>query len=956
MNNESQLNGVAIIGMSGRFPGAANVDGFWQNLINGVDSISRFSESELEFSAATEAEKNQNHKFVRARGVLENVDQFDAGFFNITPRDADVMDPQHRLFLECAWEALEGAGCNPADYPGLIGVYAGCSCNTYLLYNLCRDRAFAASLAANFQVGNYSTMLGNNTDFLATRVSYKLDLRGPSMSIQTACSTSLVAISQAYVSLLTHQCDMALAGAVSISFPQKRDYLFQEGSLVSGDGVCRAFDAAADGTVFGHGAAVVLLKRLSEAVADGDNVLAVIKGAAVNNDGAAKVSYAAPSIDAQADVVTMAQAMAGVDPESISYVEAHGTGTPLGDPIEVAALTRAFRNAGSTRNGYCALGTAKTNVSHLDVAAGATGLIKTVLQLQHEKIPPLLNFKSPNPKIDFAQSPFFPVEKTMDWKRGETPRRAGVSAFGVGGTNAHVIVEEAPVLQPSGPSRSQQLLQLSAKTPEALAAMANNLADHLATQTGQNLADIAFTLHRGRKSFPHRLAVVAQDAGDACIKLRAKNAKTSFCGQAPANEPAVVFLFPGQGSQYMNMGRELYDAEPIFRAEVDRCATVLEPHIGLDIRTILYPADAAAPEAATRINQTAVSQPAIFVVEYALAKLWLHWGIKPSAFIGHSLGEFVAAVLAGCVSLEDALALVSARARLINQLPSGSMMAVRMDGKELEAMLPSGICIAAFNSSKLCTVSGPTELLQAYQQELQAKKTASAFLPATHAFHSPMMEPMVHEFAELVRRTARHAPRTPWISTCTGAWVTGEDMADPTYWARQVRHSVRFVEALDKIISQPETVFLEVGPGTALGQLTGQHRGKPAGLQVYSSLDPNLPAGNELNTLLGSLGRLWVAGAKPDWDSFYTDEHRRRLPLPTYPFERKRHWVDPSGYSTVPNNVSNPETAAAKPALETLAPPGSDASLRLAERLIQEQLRIMTQQLEILQSPNASVA
>jgi len=952
MSNESELNGVAIIGMSGRFPGAGNVNAFWQNLVNGVDSISRFSEGDLEFSVATDGEKNQNQKFVRARGVLENVDQFDAGFFNINPRDADLMDPQHRIFLECAWEALEAGGYSPVEYPGLIGVYAGCSFNTYLLYNLCRDRAFAANLAGNFQVGSYSTMLGNNTDFLATRLSYKLDLKGPSMSIQTACSTSLVAICQACISLLTLQCDLALAGAVSISFPQKRDYLFQEGSLVSGDGVCRTFDTAADGTVFGHGAAVVLLKRLAEAVADGDHVLAVIKGTAINNDGAAKVSYAAPSIEAQADVISMAQAAAGVDPESISYIEAHGTGTPLGDPIEIAALTRAFRNGGATRNGYCAIGTAKTNVSHLDVAAGATGLIKTVLQLQHEKIPPLLNFKSPNPKINFAQSPFFPADKMINWKRGETPRRAGVSAFGVGGTNAHVIVEEAPVSPPSGPSRSQQLLLLSAKTPTALAAMANNLADHLAKDPGQNLGDVAFTLHKGRKSFPHRLAVVARDAEDAGAKLRASNAKSSFRGQAAATEPSIVFLFPGQGAQYVNMGRELYDAEPIFQAEVDRCADMLQAHIGLDLRTILYPAEGDNPDGAARINQTAVSQPSIFVVEYALAKLWLHWGIKPSAFIGHSLGEFVAAVLAGCVSLEDALALVSARARLINQLPAGSMMAVRMDGKELEPLLPAGICIAAFNSAKLCTVSAPTPLLQTYQEELQAKKIASAFLPATHAFHSPMMEPMVHEFAELVRRTSRQAPQTPWVSTCTGTWVTGEDMADPTYWARQVRHSVRFVDALDKIISKPETVFLEVGPGTALGQLAGQHRGKPAGLQVFSSLDPNLPAGNELSTLLGSLGRLWIAGAKPDWVSFYANENRRRVPLPTYPFERKSHWIDPSDYSTTVKDPPHPPTAAS-PA-ETGATQNGDASLKLAEQVIQEQLRIMAQQLDMLQNPNAS--
>src|SRR5215470_50341 len=488
-NQTSGPEGIAIVGMSGRFPGAQNVEQFWHNLVNGVDSVARLREDELEYSVATGEAMAEGQKFIRARGVLDGVDLFDAEFFGIYPKEAQLIDPQHRLFLECAWEALESAGHAPESYRGLIGVYACLAMNTYFLHNLCVDRGFAADFSANYQVGGYQTMLGNDKDFMPTRVSYKLNLRGPSMTVQSACSTSLVAVCQACTSLLTYQCDMALAGGVSITFPQKRDYRYQEEGLASADGTCRTFDADACGTVFGHGVAVLLLKRLEDAIADGDPILAVIKGFAVNNDGSDKIGYAAPSVNAQADVTAMAQAAASIHADTISYVEAHGTATPLGDPIEVAALTSAFRRGGVSRNQYCALGTAKTNIGHLDVAAGATGLIKTVLQLQNEFIPPLLHFKSPNPKIDFANSPFFPVSTGIEWKRSDTPRRAGVSAMGIGGTNAHVVVEEAP-LAVSGSSRGTQLLPLSAKTPTALAATSARLADYLESHPDASLADV----------------------------------------------------------------------------------------------------------------------------------------------------------------------------------------------------------------------------------------------------------------------------------------------------------------------------------------------------------------------------------------------------------------------------------------------------------------------------------
>jgi phthiocerol/phenolphthiocerol synthesis type-I polyketide synthase E len=946
-NETSNLAGIAIIGMSGRFPGANTIDKLWQNLVGGVETISRFREEELEFSIGSEAEKAQGQKFVRARSILENVDLFDAAFFGINPREAEVMDPQHRLLLECAWESLETAGYDPDQYAGLIGVYAGCSLNSYLLYNLCQNRAFTEKFAGSYQVGLYSILLGNEKDFLATRLSYKLNLKGPSMTIQSACSTSLVAVCQACTSLLTYQCDMALAGGVSISFPQKRDYLYQEGSLVSGDGTCRAFDAGADGTVFGHGVAVVLLKRLADAVADGDTVLAVIKGSAVNNDGSVKVSYAAPSVEAQASVIAMAQAVADVHPESISYVEAHGTGTPLGDPIEMAALTKAFRGGGAKGNGYCALGTGKTYFGHLDAAAGATGLIKTVLQLQHGKIPPLLHFKSPNPKIDFARSPFFPVDKLMDWKRGENPLRAGVSAFGVGGTNAHVIVEEAPVIESSGGSRPQQLLLLSARSEAALNKATENLAEHLAKNPGQNLADVCFTLHKGRKHFPYSRALVAVDTADAVAKLTSGSSKFIFSKKTPQNEPSVVFLFPGQGTQFVGMGRDVYENERVYRLEVDRCAEILKAPLGLDIRSVLYPDAGSLATAEKQLNETVIAQPALFVVEYALAKLWMSWGIKPSVLIGHSIGEYVAAVLAGTFALADALALVSARGRLIQALPGGSMLAVRLEGAAVEPLLPAGASIAAFNSSTLSTVSGPTEVLQTFSEMLEEKGIAARFLNTSHAFHSAMVEPMLPEFVEIIRRTPWQPPQIPWVSTCTGGWMTSGELADSTYWARQIREAVRFTDALKQVIGEPGRILLEVGPGQILGRLASQHPAKTADMTVLASLDAGNSPEAGLAAMLGTLGRLWIAGLKPDWQGFYADEKRKRVPLPTYPFERERFWVEPgaavggtNGSASVSHVLDDARKSGACPPV-------------LIEQVIHEQLRLMTQQLDMLQNPEA---
>lgn len=913
--NPEELEGIAIIGMSGRFPGAKNVEQFWENLVAGVDSISRFSDEQLEFSVLTPEAKARGAKNVAARGVIEDVDLFDAAFFGIYPREAELMDPQHRIFLECAWESLESAGYDPQAYEGLIGVFAGVSLNTYLLYNLCGNGGFAAQLAGNYQVGQYQAMLGNDKDFMPTRVSYKLNLRGPSMAIQTACSSSLVAISQACSSLLSYQCDMALSGGVSISFPQRRDYLYEEEGMASVDGTCRTFDADAKGTVFGHGSAVVLLKRLADAVIDRDNILAVIKGTAINNDGSAKIGYAAPSVNAQAEVIAMAQATADVSPASISYIEAHGTGTPLGDPIEIAALTKAFRDGGAMNNGFCAVGTGKPNISHLDVAAGATGLIKTVLQLQHGQIPPLLHFKSPNPQIDFANSPFFPVTKLLDWQRNGNPRRAGVSAFGVGGTNAHVVVEEAPLRTQRETSDIAQVFPLSAKTENALARMRQNLAARIDSDPDLNLADVAYTLQFGRKAFDYRSIVVASDRESLVTALNA-DSKKYIQAKAARSAPQVVFLFPGQGAQYVDMGRSLYEREAVFRNEVDRCAEILRRHLGQDVRSVLYPENAEQREAAEiQINETWMTQPVIFVVEYALAQLWLSWGIKPSAVIGHSIGEYVCAVLADSFALEDALALLSVRAKLMQSLPSGSMIGIRQSAAEIEPILPQDASIAAINSRKLCTVSGPTPTLEAFLVELETRKIASRMLATSHAFHSQMMDPILDEFTEVSRNTPRREPKIRWISTCTGKEMTAQQTSDASYWANQLRQTVRFSDALSTLVADsPESyILLEVGPGRTLNQCARQHAAKfPTG-RIVASLEQLENGQDDSASTLTALGRLWTEGVHPDWTKLHGDQPRYRVPLPTYPFERKRFWIDPPANSAdsprvVPTANASPDS------------------------------------------------
>ncbi|MDL5057348.1 type I polyketide synthase [Geitlerinema calcuttense] len=900
MNSEA-LEGIAIVGMAGRFPGAQTVDEFWQNLCNGVESITFFSEEEL-IAAGIEPEVVRDPRYVKARGVLQDVAGFDAAFFGFHPKEAEITDPQHRLFLECAWEALETAGYDPETYRGLIGVYAGAgSFRTYFLENLYPNRELRASF------GDYPLAIANEKDFLATRVSYKLNLQGPSVSVQTACSTSLVAICTACQSLLNYQCDLALAGGAAIGVPQIAGYFYQEGMILSPDGHCRAFDAQAQGTVSGNGVGIVALKRLEEAIAEGDYIYAVIKGYAINNDGSLKVGYTAPSIDGQAQAIASALAIADVHPETLSYVEAHGTGTPLGDPIEIAALTQAFQ-LDTQKTGFCAIGSAKTNLGHLDTAAGVTGVIKVAQMLRHQQIPPSLHFTQPNPKIDFAQSPFYVNTQLKAWTAQETARRAGVSSFGIGGTNAHVVLEEAPPRAPSGPSRPAQLLVLSAKTATALDRATENLAAYLQQRDNRDLADIAYTLKVGRQAFKHRRIAVCEDVEAGAIALSTGDPKQVFSGCPSLKDRPVIFLFSGQGSQYLNMGKELYQTEPLFRQQIDRCSQLLQPHLNLDLRQVLYPD--ASTDTTGQLQQTAITQPALFAVEYALAQLWMAWGIRPQAMAGHSIGEYVAACLAGVFSLEEALSLVATRGQLMQQMPPGAMLAVPLSEAQIQPFLGEQLDLAVLNTPSTSVVSGPQAAIEDLQKQLAAQEIESRCLHTSHAFHSRMMEPILEPFTAQVQKVKLHPPQIPYLSNVTGTWITAAAATDPQYYARHLRQTVRFAENLQQLCKNSDAILLEVGPGRTLASLAKQHPQKVPQQEVFSSLRHPKEQQSDVAFLLTTLGKLWLAGITIDWAEFYRDEQRDRLPLPTYPFERQHYWIDPPGYLPEVSPIQTPPTHA----------------------------------------------
>ncbi|HKP80636.1 MAG TPA: condensation domain-containing protein [Pyrinomonadaceae bacterium] len=878
---------IAIIGLAARFPRCRNVEEFWQKLKDGEELISSFTDEEL-LAAGAHPEWLLDPNYVKAAGFLDEADYFDAPFFGIQPREAEVIDPQQRVFLECAWSALEAAGVDAERYSGRIGVYAGVGHNTYM------SNLFANSEVMR-TVGGFQVVLANDKDFMPTRVSYKLNLRGPSVTVQTACSTSLVAVHLASRALLNDECDMALCGGVTLR-ASKGGYLYQEGGIVSPDGHCRTFDAEAAGTVPGNGAGVVVLKRLRDAIADGDNIDAVIIGSAINNDGSLKVGFTAPSIQGQAEVIEQAQSNASVSPETITYIEAHGTATELGDPIEVAALTQAFRKS-TQKKSYCAIGSVKSNVGHLDAAAGVCGLIKTVLALKHKELPPSLHYQSANPKIDFPNSPFFVNTELRKWETNGFPRRAGVSSFGMGGTNVHVVVQEAPETTAPAAVDGRQLILLTARTPAALETATANLVQHLERHPELSLRDVAYTLQSGRRHFEHRRMIVARDRNDLIEALGRLDSGRVVTSQVDQRKRPCVFVFPGQGSQYVNMGAGLYENVPAFRRHVDECCELLKRYTGTDLRERLYPRN---DDGAHWIDQTVNAQPALFVIEYALTQFLAELGVQPKAMLGHSVGEFVAACVAGVFSLEAALLLVARRAELMQSLPVGKMLFVSLPEREIEPLLSEEISLAAVNGDDFCVVSGTTSAVDELERELTERDIDCQPLHTSHAFHSAMVEPIIKPFVEFVKKVDPQPPRLPFVSNVTGAWITVSQAVDPNYWGDHLRRTVRFSDGLKNLLTDPRALVLEVGPGTTLSGLIRKHPSHTSEQKVVASMRHPKDRSGDFEFFLQALGTAWLGGQRVDWPALHSDKQPRKVALPTYPFERKRYWVDPPARVAAP--------------------------------------------------------
>ncbi|MAE65563.1 MAG: hypothetical protein CMJ18_14935 [Phycisphaeraceae bacterium] len=882
---------VAIVGCSGRFPGASSVDAFWRNLCAGLESITAFSDDALEAAGVDRTALADDH-YVKARGILEGIDQFDADFFGMTAREAETTDPQHRMLLECAHEALESAACDPERFDGRIAVFAGARSNTYVEANLSGHPDILES------VGAVQHTIQNLRDFIATFISYKLDLKGPSLDVQTACSTSLVAVHLAAQSLINHECDLALAGGASIHLPQVSGYRYETGGIASPDGHCRPFDAGANGTVPGNGVAIVALKRLDDAVRQADPIVAVVKATAVNNDGSAKVGFTAPSVQGQTAVIAEALAMAEIDPGTMRFIETHGTGTALGDPAEIEALTRAYGHPG----GDCLIGSLKSNVGHLDAAAGAAGLIKTALALSHRRLPQSLHFERPNPEIDFAAGPFRVSAGRVDWPERDGPLRAGVSSFGIGGTNVHAVLESPPSghaasTTPAGP----QLLLLSARTESALDQMQRQLADHLREHPDLSAADAAYTLQVGRRRFPCRRAWIVEDRDDAITRL------DGGAGSAPAvtHEPApLVFMFPGQGAQHAAMGQALYDADPVYREQFDRCAERLKSSIEVDLRDLVM--QNRPPDEVNRLlAQTRITQAALFAVEYAAARMWMAWGVTPAAMIGHSIGEYVAACLAGVFELEDALDLVAERGRLMQQMPTGAMLAVPRGETEIVPCLDGELCVVATNGHLLTVVGGPAAQIDALQARLAGEGDECRRLRTSHAFHSASMDPVVDPFVQRVGTVTFRRPSIPYVSNLTGTWIEDHQATDPEYWGRHLRKTVRFAEGLQTILTERRTL-LEIGPGRSLATLARQAPDRREDTVVISTMTPSATQQNDRITALAAAGDLWTAGVELDWSALHPPE-RRRVRLPTYPFERRRYWIDPATESSPPASVASPQ-------------------------------------------------
>lgn len=890
MNSEDPTNdrlpegAVAIIGMACRLPGAPDTTTFWQNLLEGRESITEFTDDELRASGVDPA-LIRSPNYVKARGIIGGADEFDASFFSFTPREAELLDPQHRVFLECAWHAMEDAGYPPGTTEDRVAVFGGVGTNWHLAQVSDLPEVKKHSSAA-------SVVTGNDKDYVTTRVSYKLGLTGPSVNVQCACSTSMVAALLGLNALRTYQCDLALAGGATVEIPERKGYLYQEGGMEAPDGHCRPFDARARGTVFSRGCSMVLLKRLEDAVRDGDHIYAVLLDGAVNNDGDVKAGFTAPSVTGQVEAGIEALERAGVSGDDITFVEAHGTATALGDPIEVASLTQIF-NEYTARKQFCALGSVKGNIGHTDVAAGTTALIKASLALRNRELPASVNFETPNPAIDFPQTAFFVNTERRRLERNGRPLRALVNAFGVGGTNATVVLEEPPVREVGDQERSQNVYLLSARSPEALDAATSRLAAHLDAHPDARPDDVAFTTQVGRRSFSHRRYVVASGLADLKEKLSDPGRLTQHVVEKNDENPAVVLGFPGQGNQFLYMGKDLYDAEPVFRAAVDECSELLAPTLGLDLRQILYPSADERDEARKRLDETDVTQPAIFVISYAMARQWMAWGVRPAAFVGHSVGEYVAATLAGVFSLADALQAVAVRGKLIQALPRGSMLAVLLPEADVVPLLPDDISVAAVNGPQLTVVSGPSPSIESLRASLEARGIFAKELDTSHAFHSAMMDPALPEFSQVMSGISLSPPRVPIVSTVTGHVLDADQATDSTYWVTHMREPVRFHAAAEAIFAEAERhILLECGPGRSLSSAAKRVLKPGMPHDALASMAGAEGEGSDLTAALEALGGLWARGVTPEWSGLYDEVRPGRVPLPGYPFQRQRFALD----------------------------------------------------------------
>ncbi|WP_346836051.1 type I polyketide synthase [Paenibacillus polymyxa] len=881
---------IAVTGMAGRFPGATDRDEFWTNISQGRESLTWLTDNDLK-RAGVDEERIQDPHYVKAAFKLDGIANFDAAFFGFTPKEAALMDPQLRLLLETSWHALEDSGCAIDAYGGRVGVFVGASTSQYLMRNI-------LSNYGSERIDEMRTIwIGNDLNYLATMLSYKLNLTGPSINVQSACSTSLTTVAMACQSLLNYECDMALAGGCKIAVPQEVGYTYTPGEIVSIDGHCRPFDSRGSGTVLGSGLGMVVLKRLKDAVQDHDQIISVIKGSAVNNDGSSKVGYTAPSISGESRVIRDAQILSEVEADTITYIETHGTATELGDPIEIQALTEAFEPF-TDKKQFCALGAVKANIGHLDTASGIAGLIKTCLVLKNGMIPPVIHYEVSNKNIDFASTPFYVPTQLSKWKPDCGVRRAGVSSFGFGGTNVHVVLEEALESRTTHSHRVGQLLLLSGKSRRAVEQTASNLATFLKNNADVDYRNAIYTMGKGRKQFDYRSHLVCESREELIAKLE----KAPECVRSmEGSSSGVVFMFPGQGVQYIGMAKELYETEGVFREEAVRCASILKELIHYDLIDFLFHSN-GNEENQQFISETQNTHVAMFVIEYATAKLLMNWGIVPAAMIGHSIGEYVAACLSGVMDLKTTLRLVAERGRIIQSLAKGSMLSVHMSAEEAMKYCGDHISLAVDNTDTLSVLSGETDEILLLAEALD-ENTPSRILHTSHAFHSFMMREGEEAFRNVLKTVDFHSPNIPYISNVTGDWVGLEDVSDPEYWISHMTGTVKFREGTLKLKDNNFRFFFEIGPGNTLSTFMRQNLKDTESISIWSTIQDANHAGGDSTYLLNTLGKAWTLGLRFDINAFYEAEDLYKISVPGYPFHSTPYWINArlTGQKPAPN-------------------------------------------------------